>query len=207
MPPVSIYAQLPPEQIARIKLRYESGADDVADIARDEGFSKDQIYAMRRRFHWAARAAPRSCASGAGTRAKAAVNKARTKAAKKKRAPNQKKKGSSARAREPERSPDAPPGTSDVMALVHRLRVALEEELAALQARAAAATPAERETRARTLASLTRSLASLRAIEASATKAGEVSGQPDDEPPLDLAELRRELSRRLDVLREEREDG
>ena len=204
MPPVCHYAQLPPEQIARIRLRYESSADAVADIARDEGFSKDQIYAMRRRFHWAPRATPQS---RAGARAKAGVNKARAKAARNKRTAKPNNAAGSAPARKRARSSDAPPGTSDVMALVQRLRVALEEELAALQTRAADAPPAERETRARTLASLTRSLASLRAIEASTTKAGEASGQPDDELPLDLAELRRELSRRLDVLREDREDG
>ena len=60
------------------------------------------------------------------------------------------------------------------------------------------------EAKARTIASFARALAVLRGIEnanADVTRADDETGQP----PLDLAELRRELARRLDRLREDGE--
>ncbi|MDE2363120.1 MAG: hypothetical protein KGM42_10620 [Hyphomicrobiales bacterium] len=75
--------------------------------------------------------------------------------------------------------------------LASRIRAALEAEIESLQADSTGASAA-------TLASLARSLSNLRAYEAATDKAG----KQDDGPPLDPAELRRELSRRLAVLRE-----
>jgi hypothetical protein len=56
---------------------------------------------------------------------------------------------------------------------------------------------------ARTLASLARTLSVLRGLEAEAENASQDSDA--DAPPLDLAELRHELARRLDRLRRARD--
>jgi hypothetical protein len=64
--------------------------------------------------------------------------------------------------------------------------------------------PATAEASARTLASLARTLAVLRGLEAEAAEKQDADTTNDaDAPPLDIAELRNELARRLDRLHRE----
>jgi hypothetical protein len=92
---------------------------------------------------------------------------------------------------------EAPP--ADFNALTGAVRSAVEAEIVALQARVAAGEGGEAT--ARTLASLARTLSALSQIE---NKAGQDAAHDDNAPPLDLAQLRRELAERLDRLREQR---
>ena len=179
--------ELTPEDLARLKRRYEREQTAIADIARQEGLLPRQLLELRRRHGWktrSARASPKT--------AKRSVTK-----------PPSRRKAS----KPPPASAVAPPPVAeggDIMQLVRGMRVALEKEVAAAQARLASAAPAAAEASARTLASLARTLTALRDLEAGAAEAAS-TGRSNDEPPLDLAELRRELARRIDILRDERE--
>ncbi|MEI2735303.1 MAG: hypothetical protein V9G24_11190 [Rhodoblastus sp.] len=91
--------------------------------------------------------------------------------------------------------------------LIARIRAQLEGALETAQARGPEAEP---DQTARLMASLTRTLQSLRALEKDTTQDDRRQDDRRDDgadaPPLDLAELRRELARRIDRLREERGD-
>jgi hypothetical protein len=95
-------------------------------------------------------------------------------------------------------APDAP--TPDVRALALHVQKALDRELKAGQRRADDESAAGADARLRALASTARTLKTLQPI---------VEGQrPEDdgaEAPLDAAELRRELIRRIHRIRDERE--
>ena len=45
------------EQIARLKRRYEETEQSVASIAREEGLSESQLYALKRKHNWRGRKA------------------------------------------------------------------------------------------------------------------------------------------------------
>lgn len=83
--------------------------------------------------------------------------------------------------------------------LVTAVRRAVEGELAAIEQKQASG---ERggDAIARALASLARTLSVLRGLEAEQTDAARTGPDDADAPPLDLAELRHELARRLDRL-------
>jgi len=183
---------LSPDQIARLKRRYEKIDEKLADIAADEGVTVRLIGALRREHGWRLRNA-RGKAKPKGRRKPAATKKAAVVRAKK-TAPS------------PAPQVDAelsqpPPGVVDMPTLIARIRAQLEGALAAAQARGPKADP---DDTARLMASLTRTLQSLRALEKDTPDDGRRGDEPDA-LPLDLAELRRELARRIDLLRDERE--
>ena len=183
-----------PDQIARLKRRYEKTDERLADIAADEGVTMRLIGALRREHGWRLRSA-RGKATSSGRRKPAAPKKAaatRTKP----RTPTP------ARARQVDAGlSQPPPGVVDMPTLIARIRAQLEGALATAQARGPEADP---DDTARLMASLTRTLQSLRALEKDTPDDGR-RGDGPDALPLDLAELRRELARRIDLLREDRE--
>lgn len=190
------------EQIARLKRRYEETDQSVASIARDEGVRERQIYALRRKQNWRARSA---IAPAPGKRSSKKASSGRTAGAK--------KAGRAPPAPKPRAATKPPPGVVDMPTLIARIRAQLEGALATAQARGPEADPDET---ARLMASLTRTLQSLRALEKDTTQdGGRQDGRRQDDrrddsadaPPLDLAELRRELARRIDLLRQDREDS
>lgn len=192
--------KLSAEQIARLKRRYEETDQSVAAIARDEGVPERRLYVLRRKQNW---------------RARSAIGPARKKTSGKKAS-----SGGTARAKKAGRAPPKPraaakppPGVVDMPTLIARIRAQLEGALATAQSRGPEADPDET---ARLMASLTRTLQSLRALEKDTTQDGRrQDGRRQDDrrddgadaPPLDLAELRRELARRIDLLRQDREDS
>lgn len=178
MAPVSLYASLAPDQIARIKLRYEQGAMTLAQIAAAEGLLEHQISNLRKRFRWPTRQARARGAIERAMRHEQAIAAAQ-----------QEQESATAAA-----STDAqqPPGDFDAGALVRGVRRSLEQELAALD------TQAPSDSRVDALLKLTRALANLRAMERGDTKAE----RQNEQSPIDIAELRRELSRKLAALRE-----
>ncbi|MFO1167567.1 MAG: hypothetical protein U1E19_05525 [Rhodoblastus sp.] len=183
-----------PDQIARLKRRYEKTDERLADIAADEGVTMRLIGALRREHGWRLRSA-RGKATSRGRRKPAATKKAAATRAKP-RTPTP------ARARQVDAGlSQPPPGVVDMPTLIARIRAQLEGALATAQARGPEADP---DDTARLMASLTRTLQSLRALEKDTPDDGR-RGDGPDALPLDLAELRRELARRIDLLREDRE--
>lgn len=167
----------PPEALARAKELYETGGATVAALAGMLGLSKDAFYRRVKKWGWARKS------SGRGEQSAA-------------RKPAPRKPAPRPAASPP---PVLPARPADTQTLIVAVRHALEGELAALRARGGEAGASDAN--ARTLASLARTLSVLRALETD--KDG---GSADDENagPLDLAELRRELARRIDLLREQR---
>jgi hypothetical protein len=105
-----------------------------------------------------------------------------------------------------DRADDPPPATG--IALIERVTRAVERELSQIEVivgghhvKAAQRTEAER--RARTLASLARTLTEVRKLRADEHR---VKPQDDPDRPRDLEELRRRLSERLERMRRERTD-
>ena len=183
-----------PDQIARLKRRYEKTDERLADIAADEGVTMRLIGALRREHGWRLRSA-RGTAKSRGRRKPAATKKAAATRAKP-------KTPTPARARQVDAGlSQPPPGVVDMPTLIARIRAQLEGALATAQARGPEANP---DDTARLMASLTRTLQSLRALEKDTPDDGR-RGDGPDALPLDLAELRRELARRIDLLREDRE--
>ena len=183
-----------PDQIARLKRRYEKTDERLADIAADEGVTMRLIGALRREHGWRLRSA-RGKATSSRRRKPTATKKAATRRAKP-RTPTP------ARARQVDAGlSQPPPGVVDMPTLIARIRAQLEGALATAQARGPEADP---DDTARLMASLTRTLQSLRALEKDTPDDGR-RGDGPDALPLDLAELRRELARRIDLLREDRE--
>ena len=190
---------LSPDQIARLKRRYEKTDEKLAAIAADEGVTMRLIGALRREHGWRLRSA-RGKAKPKGRRKPAARNKAAPTRAK--AAATRSKKIAPAPARQVDAElSQPPPGVVDMPTLIARIRAQLEGALAAAQARGPEADP---DDTARLMASLTRTLQSLRALEKDTPDDGR-RGDGPDALPLDLAELRRELARRIDLLRDERE--
>ena len=166
-----------PERLARAKAQYRSGEASVAALAESLGLTPGAMRWRIRKWRWT-RAAPPKKAQ-----------------AKQMAAPTS-----------PTRARPEPARGADTKSLIVAVRHALEGEIAALQERiaqgaASDAQGAASDANARTLASLARTLSVLRAIETE--KDGE-NAYDDDKAPLDLAELRRELARRIDLLREQR---
>lgn len=92
---------------------------------------------------------------------------------------------------------------------VARLNRELSEAIRSLESAGAAEDTTEREKRARTLNSLTRSLEKVSALDGGLVRAG--AGQPeaaeDGEAPYDIEQLRRELTERVHRLRQARDDA
>ncbi|MFV0279252.1 MAG: hypothetical protein ACK5JM_00660 [Rhodoblastus sp.] len=177
------FEQFQPETLARLQQRYEAGAETIAAIAREEGLTPKKLQAMKHALGWRARRQP---------------------SARKKPPAKTTKRAARAKPAKPvARKTTVENDCIDTPALVSRIRAQLEGALAAAQARGPGADPDEI---ARLMASLTRTLASLRQLEKDTGSHDRRDGG-DDAPPLDLAELRRELARRIDRLREEREDS
>ncbi len=198
---------LPPETIRRLKRRYANPAETLAAIAADEGLEPKDLQALQRTLGWKTRAARKAAAAttkrparAAGKRAvskKAAVTK---KAAPKARAAGPEPAPGQARKRDAP-PPVPPPGAVDMPTLIARIRAQLEAALRTAQAQGDDKDPEET---ARLMNSLTRTLQMLSALEKDTNQDGR-QGDGSDVLPLDLAELRRELARRIDLLRDDRE--
>ncbi|MFT4097213.1 MAG: hypothetical protein QM651_08800 [Rhodoblastus sp.] len=180
---------LSPERIERLRLRYEDSDEPLASIATDENMTPAQLQALRREFEWRPRNArkPKPPARKIAHKAKPKKSAAR---------PN---KTAPSKLKPREASP--PPGVVDMATLIARIRTQLESALHAAQARDPGADPEET---ARLMNSLTRTLQMLRALEKDTDK-DDRRDDGSDEPPIDLAELRRELARRIDLLRQQRD--
>jgi hypothetical protein len=188
MAPTSIYDRLTPEQLARIRLRYEESDMTVAAIGREEGFTTDQIHQLRKRFHWPSRKERKRDVMRRTTRNEQAIAQAMLAVA-------------------ADASAEQPPGetprtidSADAMDIVRAAQTMLAEQLSKLRN-----DPDGAQKTLTALASFMRSMSTVKAFEADAMKQAGAMGQTDDEPPLDLAELRRELVRRLDQLRADRD--
>lgn len=174
---------LSPETIRRLKRRYEETDEKVSAIAADVGLSRGDLMALQRRFGWRTRTA-RKTKPAAKTKAKSKTSASqRTKR----------------KVAQPTTSP--PPGAVDMPTLIVRIRAQLEGALRTAQAQGADLAPEET---ARLMHNLTRTLQMLRALEKD-TAGDERRDDGADEPPLDLAELRRDLARKIDLLRQERD--
>jgi len=187
---------LSPEKFMRLKRRYEANEETLAAIAADEDVTPQSLMALRREHDWRPRSARRTN--------KVREGKAAAKSARKSRGPGSgrtKKPKATQEAPPAARASPPPPGVVDMPTLIARIRAQLEGALAAAQERGPDADPDET---ARLMASLTRTLQSLRALEKDTTQ-DERAGDGKEALPLDLAELRRELARRIDLLREDRE--
>lgn len=164
----------PREKIAQAKLLYDSGVTPIGEILNLLGMTQAQFYAYRVNNNWPLR--PSACAPR-----KKATDSAPT------------------RTKRPR----------DANRLIARLEDAVEQEFARAEAALAKHAPKSIEASARTLASLVKTLAELKRMrrEADQNEDGAVNdsdaaaGDAHDEPPLELAELRAELARRLERLR------
>jgi hypothetical protein len=188
MAPSSIYDRLTPEHLARIRLRYEESDMTVAAIAREEGFTTDQIHQLRKRFGWPSRNERRRHAMQRTMRNEQAIAQAMLAIAAD--ASVEEATGDTQRTLDPD----------DAMELVRAAQALLAEQLSAIRN-----DPDRAQKTLAAIASFSRSMSSLKTYQADAMKQAGATGQTDDEPPLDLAELRRELVRRLDQLRAERD--
>lgn len=157
----------------------------IAEIAADEQFEVWQINNMRAKFGWTTRRARQRAAVTRSVEQDKAIAAAQ-----------EEQRAAQADAAQTGAA-DAPAAPFDARALVERTTAVLEREIAALQKREPGAT------KAADLAALARAIALLRA---SYDKPGkhDKTGHADDEAPLDLAELRRELARKMDRLRADR---
>lgn len=190
--------ELTPQAIARVRELYEEGDATVAAIALAEGLSERQVQELRRRFGWPSRRAARKTATAKSAH-KSAHKRADKIAAKSAGEASGAKIGSGRRTASAESKSEPPRKDAPSADLVKRLRALLEAEIDGANERLAGEKP---EAAARTLGALTRALQTLKAIESGEKQSG--ADTADDRPPLDLAELRRELARRIDRLREER---
>ncbi len=167
------------EKIAQAKLLYDSGVTPIGEILALLGMSVGQFRRFREQNGWPLRAS--ACAPR-----KKATDEAAP-AAKKPR---------------------------DANRLIARLEDAVEQEFARAEAALAKHAPKTIEASARTLASLVKALAELKrmrresedkkndADDDSDQAAGDASERGGDAPPRELAELRAELARRLERLRD-----
>lgn len=178
---MDFHERLEPEQIDRLRRRYEETDETVSQIANDEGLTERRLHELRRRYDWKSRR-PRVKAPVSRKPRKATTRPARV-----------------ALARAEPARPTVEPQAG--VSMIERVRALLEQALDAAQAQIADQPP---EATTRFTVSLTRSLAMLKALEEDSAKNAKAIERAG-EPPLDLAELRRELARRLDRLREERE--
>jgi hypothetical protein len=188
MAPSSIYDRLTPDQLARIRLRYEESDMTVAAIGREEGFTTDQIHQLRKRFGWPSRSERKRNVMQRTIRNEQAIAQAML---------------AIAADAHVEQAPDETPrmlDPSDAMDIVRAAQAMLAEQLSKLRN-----DPDGAQKTLAALASFVRSMSTIKAFEADAKKQAGATGNTDDEPPLDLAELRRELVRRLDQIRAERD--
>ncbi len=185
---MAVKETLSPERIERLRRRYEDTVEPLAAIAADEGLTPTQLQALRREFEWRPRNARK-----AKPPARKIVHKAKSKR------PAARPKKAAAPKPAPRETP--PPGVVDMATLIARIRTQLESALHAAQARDPGVDPEET---ARLMNSLTRTLQMLRALEKDTDK-DDRRDDGSDEPPIDLAELRRELARRIDLLRHQRD--
>ncbi len=181
-------AEPPAGDLAQAKHLYESGAASIAATAALLGLTESALRWRARKWGWTRKPRGKN-AQGKSTRGKNA-------------------RGKSARAPAAGKATTAPaspaamapaPRPADTQTLIGAVRHVLEAEIASLRARSGE--PDAADANARTLNSLARTLSVLRGLENE--KDG---GHADDENagPLDLAELRRELARRIDLLRQQR---
>ncbi|HMN72463.1 MAG TPA: hypothetical protein PKA55_11420 [Rhodoblastus sp.] len=186
---------LSPEDIERLKRRYEESDETLAAIGADEEMTPAQLQALRRTFGWRLRSARKPGPKSPARRKRAA------RPAQRKLVARAKKQAAPKPARRPQTPP--PPGVVDIATLIARIRAQLEAALQTAQARGPGADPEET---ARLMNSLTRTLQMLRALEKDTDK-DDRRDDGADAIPLDLAELRRELARRIDLLRADGEDA
>lgn len=196
MPPAP---DLPPETLARLRARYESAEHRLAEIAREEGLETRDLLALRLLHGWRPRGGRKAAPGPAHKVVRKSAGAGKKPAPRRRTAPPTKSAAPAAAAKR--RPPRPPPrlGLSTAEMIV-RIRALLKQALASAQARVGEDRPDET---ARFSNTLGRSLATLRELEKDFGTHD--AGRARDEPPLDLAELRRELARRIDLLREDRE--
>lgn len=195
MAPTSIFDRVTPEQLARIRLRYEESEMTLAEIGREEGFTEDQIQRLRRRFQWPSRSERKRKAVQRTRHNDEAIAQAMATIAADETIAAICSEGAGDAARDSAHKLDS----AEALDVARAARALLVEQLAAIRS-----DPDRAQKTLAALSSFSRSLSGLNVFETDALKKAGVAGQTNDEPPLDLAELRRELVRRLDRMRAER---
>jgi hypothetical protein len=195
MAPTSIFDRVTPEQLARIRLRYEESEMTLAEIGREEGFTEDQIQRLRRRFQWPSRSERKRKAVQRTRHNDEAIAQAMATIAADETIAVICSEGAGDAARDSAHKLDS----AEALDVARAARALLVEQLAAIRS-----DPDRAQKTLAALSSFSRSLSGLNVFETDALKKAGVAGQTNDEPPLDLAELRRELVRRLDRMRAER---
>lgn len=191
-----------PDAIARVRERYDAG-DPTAELARVLGVTESTFWRWRKLWGWPLRhasparmIAPRRSTPGVPQNADA---------------PDDAIVG----------APDIVATDADVAAAVaaldgdtaapsnDRIAAALRRALYAELAVLLAGSGSKRgsEPRARALASIGRTLALLGGADRTTTETGPENDDPADAPPVDVAELRHELARRLHLISQARDDS
>jgi len=165
-----------PDKIEQAKLLYDSGVAPISEILKLTGMSVGRFRRFREQNNWPKR--PSACT------------------------PNKKAA---------DEGPSTPKKPRDAGRLIARLEEAVEQEFARAEKALARHAPKSVEASARTLASLVKTLAELKRMRRETedkrdgpTDDSDAGGGDSarDEPPRELAELRAELGRRLERLRE-----
>lgn len=181
-----------PVPLSEARALYDSGAP-VAHVAAALELDAAAFLRFRRAHGWPLRPSPIS--KGAHVESRRVASKPKRKAA-----PPQPASSPRETPAPPPVSAEAPP--VDFGALRRQLANTTQSELATVQKTLASGKPEDIERNARLLASLVKSLAELRRLEAldpsNGAIAGAVEGSDDERPPRDLETLRDELARALE---------
>ena len=175
-----------PLAIGRARKRYDAGAP-LAVLAKGFGVTEATFRKWRKMWDWPARQPVWSDAAAPSVSAEPHLLDV-----------------ACGMADKPSDEPDPP----DTPRLIHGVRRAIEAELKALSAQCG--NPRGGEARARALTNLTRTLTLVRDLETQVTqvqrKAGTTDHDDADAPPVDVAQLRHELARRLHQLSQDGDD-
>jgi hypothetical protein len=176
-----------PEKVEETRLLYEAAVVPVRDCMDNIGLKRDAFYALVHTLGWKLRRPPATRRGDAGDASDANETKP-------------------AAAEAPE-IPPVPVGPMMPDELIPKIEAAINREFAHAEHALAHGEPRNAEKTARTMASLVRSLAELKRVQRDAQGDGTHNDGPDEAPARDLAELKAELARRLDRLRQSRDDG
>ena len=176
-----------PETVEETRLLYEAAVVPVRDCMDNIGLKRDAFYALAHTLGWKLRRPP---ATGGGDVSDASdANESKPAA--------------------PQAS-EMPPARVAPMVpdeLIPKIEAAINREFAHAEHALAHGEPRNAEKTARTMASLVRSLAELKRVQRDAQGHGTHNDGADEAPARDLAELKAELARRLDRLRQSRDNG
>lgn len=205
-----------PMSLIEARALYDSGAP-VTAVAAALGLKADAFRRLRKQHNWPLRSSPirqgasakGKGATAKGKRADTATRKPKPKAAARKRvlapSPSNIDPPPPADGGQRQVNPQANPQVNlqvDLPAFRRQVESAAQRELAKVQKTLASGKTEDVERNARLLASLVKSLAELRRLEAldplSGASASAVEGLDDERPPRDLETLRDELARALE---------